>query len=356
MTAFSEIGPEPVISVIVPSFNQGKYISNTLMSVLAQSYPHWEVIIQDACSTDETETVCRRFAVLDSRIRFFREKDKGFADGVNRGLARANGSICAIQSSDDFYAGPDVFKKVSEAFRSNPGCALVAGDFRMADEAGLELESSPKTTVTSQAPAVRDIYRLAVTFPQGSTFFSTERARQIGGLNGKVDMVADTDFWIRMCACKPSLEGKVLRFQEVWSYAIMHSEQRSTEATRFQIARAAMFRSFLRDEKMEIDPGLRKSVFYAVLVDAFHGYLQKGLPTGDIRELYLDVFQKELPYLWRLKEWLMRYGPIRRLYFRNSQQEETAVYLRGGRMDDVRWFRDMKIPSISGMQIPNDGQ
>jgi hypothetical protein len=169
-------------------------------------------------------------------------------------------------------------------------------------------------------------------------------------------MVADTDFWIRMCASKPSLEGKVLRLQEVWSYAIMHAEQRSSEATRFQIARAAMFRSFLRDENLEIDPALRKSVFYGVLVDAFHGYLQKGLPTKDIRELYLDVFHKEIPSSWRLKEWLMKSGPIRRFYFRNRQQEETDVYLRGRRIGDVRWFKERKITVHGGTQKQTDGQ
>lgn len=70
----------PKISILVPSYNQGAYIEHTILSVLKQDYSNWELIIQDACSKDQTAEVCKAYVLKDNRIQFYSEKDKGFAD------------------------------------------------------------------------------------------------------------------------------------------------------------------------------------------------------------------------------------------------------------------------------------
>jgi glycosyltransferase involved in cell wall biosynthesis len=95
----SERGPR--VSIIVPSYNQGRFIGETILSCLGQTYPNIEVIVQDGASSDETLGVLTQFD--DPRLSCVSEPDRGVVDAVNRALARATGEILAIQSSDDLY-------------------------------------------------------------------------------------------------------------------------------------------------------------------------------------------------------------------------------------------------------------
>ena len=76
----------PLISIIVPSYNQASFIENTILSIIGQSYTNWELIIQDGASKDETKEICERYSKQDKRISFFSEPDKGFADAVNKAI------------------------------------------------------------------------------------------------------------------------------------------------------------------------------------------------------------------------------------------------------------------------------
>ena len=117
----------PLISVIVPSYNQGDFIENTILSVIGQSYANWELIIQDGNSKDNTKTICKKYALSDSRITFISEPDNGFADAVNKAITKCKGTFCAIQSSDDFYSNASVFQDVAELYNQHPELKIITG-------------------------------------------------------------------------------------------------------------------------------------------------------------------------------------------------------------------------------------
>lgn len=100
----------PKISVITPSYNQGIYIEETIQSVLNQNYPNLEYIIIDGGSSDSTVDVIKKY---ESKIDFWvSEKDKGQADAINRGFAKATGDILCWLNSDDYFF-PDTLKYVA---------------------------------------------------------------------------------------------------------------------------------------------------------------------------------------------------------------------------------------------------
>ena len=100
----------PKISVITPSYNQGIYIEETIQSVLNQNYPNLEYIIIDGGSNDSTVEVIKKY---ESKIDFWVcEKDKGQADAINRGFAKATGDILCWLNSDDYFF-PETLKYVA---------------------------------------------------------------------------------------------------------------------------------------------------------------------------------------------------------------------------------------------------
>src|SRR3712207_4758529 len=103
----------PSLSIVIPSWNQGRFIERTLLSILRQDYPgSVQVIVSDGGSADETVDVLKRY---EDRITWWSARDKGFVDAVTKGLAQVTGEIIAIQSSDDYYL-PGAFRRMAEGF------------------------------------------------------------------------------------------------------------------------------------------------------------------------------------------------------------------------------------------------
>lgn len=100
-----------LVSIITPSYNTAAYIGNTIRSVLAQTYPNWEMIIVDDCSTDNTDEVVAAFH--DSRIRYLKNKqNSGAAISRNRALREAKGRWIAFLDSDDLWAPQKLEKQI----------------------------------------------------------------------------------------------------------------------------------------------------------------------------------------------------------------------------------------------------
>ena len=117
--------PTPRVSIIMPSYNAGKYIARAIQSVLDQSYPHWELIIVDDASTDNTETVVGQFT--DARIQYHKVARIGHPAGVrNTALRLATGDLIAFLDSDDLYF-PDTLAKLLRPLQANPALNAVYG-------------------------------------------------------------------------------------------------------------------------------------------------------------------------------------------------------------------------------------
>ncbi|GAG62509.1 unnamed protein product [marine sediment metagenome] len=115
----------PRISVITPSYNQGRFLEKTILSVLNQNYPNLEYIIIDGGSTDESINIIKKY---ENYIDYWvSEKDRGQADALNKGFKKATGDIIGWQNSDDIYL-PSVFLKIAELFKQNPKIDIIYGN------------------------------------------------------------------------------------------------------------------------------------------------------------------------------------------------------------------------------------
>ena len=103
----------PKISVVIPSYNQGNFLEETILSILNQKYPKLELIIIDGKSRDNTLEVIKKYS--DSIDYFVSENDKGQSNALNKGFEVATGDICSYLNSDDIYLD-NIFRKISELY------------------------------------------------------------------------------------------------------------------------------------------------------------------------------------------------------------------------------------------------
>lgn len=185
----------PSVSVVIPSWNQGRFISRTLDSILKQDYPGpIEIIVSDGGSNDETVEVLKSYG---DRLIWWSARDKGFVDAVTKGVARATGEILAVQSSDDYYLA-GAFRAMAKGFQQYPAASFISGG-----EYSIDLQSK----VISSSSPVGEITPRTILFqtvpPQHATFVKRRFFEETGGMRIAVDMCADIDQWYRVAHLAP---------------------------------------------------------------------------------------------------------------------------------------------------------
>lgn len=122
--------PENPVSIITPTFNHEGFIGACIESVQSQTYPHWEMIIVDDGSTDNTAAIAQKYAAVDNRIRVFVQENVGIlrlAETYNFGLSNALGEWIAVLEGDDLWM-PDKLQLQMDAVEASPDVILSWGD------------------------------------------------------------------------------------------------------------------------------------------------------------------------------------------------------------------------------------
>ena len=135
-----------LVSIITPCYNGAKFIGAAIESVLDQTYPNWEMLITDDCSSDNSEEIITEYARQDNRIKFFKlEKNSGAAVARNKSITEANGRFIAFLDGDDMWM-PNKLELQLE-FMEKKDCALSCTSLMYCNEDGEihSIELAPKT-------------------------------------------------------------------------------------------------------------------------------------------------------------------------------------------------------------------
>jgi glycosyltransferase involved in cell wall biosynthesis len=187
----------PRVSIVTPSFNQGRFVEETIRSVLLQGYPDVEYIIIDGGSTDESPGIIQRY---ERWLAYWvSEPDRGQADAINKGWARSTGQILAYINADDFYLSGAV-AAAAAAFSEQPGSGMVYGTAMIVDESGEELRAWE-----AQPFDLRTMLAVGSVVPQPSVFFSSTALENVGHLNEEWQLIMDYDLCIRIGMQYPSV-------------------------------------------------------------------------------------------------------------------------------------------------------
>ncbi len=237
----------PRLTIVTPSYNQGKFLEATIRSVLLQGYPNLEYIIIDGGSTDHSLEIIKKY----EKYLFYwhSQKDKGQSDAINQGLKKSSGEILGWINSDDVYVR-GTFHKIIKAFHSHPDYRVVHGNRILINEAGAVTgwcclpPFDPKTCVFNVCSE--------------TAFWQRSVMEQAGLLNANLQFAIDLEFFGRLYQY-----GRFLKLKDYLGYFRCYSENKSS--TMFHIGREEGAREWKRlfgVEKINEQPNPKKDFFY----------------------------------------------------------------------------------------------
>lgn len=198
----------PLVSIVVPVYNQADYVVDAIESVLAQDYPRVELITLDDGSTDATRSVLDRYA---GRFHIESHSNMGQAATLTKGWALARGEILAYLSADDLLAPSAVRESVTELIAQRDAVATYC-DFDLIDS-----KSRAIRRVTTPAYSYHDMLVTATCPPGPGAFFRRLAYDAAGPWNPKLSQMPDYDFWLRL-----GLQGRFVRIPRALSSFRIH--------------------------------------------------------------------------------------------------------------------------------------
>ena len=182
------------ISIVTPSFNQAKFLEQTIRSVLDQSFPAAEYFVMDGGSNDPSLEIIKKYS--DRLSGWVSEKDNGQAEAINKGMLRCSCDIIAWINSDDYYL-PGAFQQAVKAFEEHPEAGIVYGNVLSVDGSGtpINLQKFPDYNLA-------DLMCFKI-ISQPAVFMRRFVLEKAGLINPELHYLLDHQLWLRMAASAP---------------------------------------------------------------------------------------------------------------------------------------------------------
>jgi len=187
------------VSLCVTAFNRAHLLPDTLDSILAQSFPDFELIISDDCSEDRTQEVCREYVQRDSRVKYFRNAaNLNMPENLNAAIRSARGDYIAnLHDGDVFH--PDLIRKWKEALDNYPSTGFVFNSYRGIDHKGRErIFREPYPALIPGRVLGRRLLSLWTSCVYGMVMARRQVYDKLGLFDSKFGNFSDVDMWLRI--------------------------------------------------------------------------------------------------------------------------------------------------------------
>lgn len=212
----------PKITIVTPSFNQGRYIEETIRSVLLQNYPNLEYMIIDGGSSDETLEVIKKY---EKWITYWvSEEDNGQSHAINKGFKRATGEIISWLNSDDQLAKGSLYA-IASAFINNPQYSFIYGQRIEYDENHIH----PYQHLPTDNLPLR--YHYGFPWSQPSCFLKRLCLTENGYVDERFDYTMDLDLFLRI-----ALRYEMIQIDDILSLGRHHKDSKTSKIAHVAMA------------------------------------------------------------------------------------------------------------------------
>lgn len=180
-----------LVTIVTPSYNQGQFIEETILSVLNQTYKNIQYIIVDGGSTDNTMNIVEKYR--DRIDVVIHEKDNGQTDAINKGFKLAKGELVSWINSDDILY-PDCVEKIVELYIEKPDGVIYYGS----KSNFIDVESKILKLNSHQIPDRNHLLNINYSVIQQGSFYSNKYVVKCNYLNEKLNYCMDLDLWLRL--------------------------------------------------------------------------------------------------------------------------------------------------------------
>lgn len=183
---------EPVVSILMPAYNCEKYVRQAVDSILAQTYPHWELLVADDASQDGTRKILDAYAAQDERIcTYHQDKNLGYLKTWNRLLSLAQGDYITFQDADDWSA-PERLEVLLKALQEHPEVGAAGSNYqKVADDGSLQYTSQLQTDPN----AIHALMPERFDFVGSGLMIRREVRDKIGGYDEIFDRIGSEDLY-----------------------------------------------------------------------------------------------------------------------------------------------------------------
>ena len=191
-----EVFEKPLVSIVTPTYNMGRFLEETIQSILSQDYPRIEYIVMDGGSTDSTLDILRKY---QGRVQYRSERDRGQAQAINKGFAMSSGEIFAFLNADDTYL-PGAVSTAVKQLLAHRSVGVVYGDGYHVSEDGSKIGPYPTR------PYDYDLLNRDCFICQPAAFMWRSAFESAGWMNQDLQIALDYDLWIRIANLRPLMK------------------------------------------------------------------------------------------------------------------------------------------------------
>jgi len=264
---------EQLISVIIPAYNQARYLPAAIKSVLSQSYTSWECIVVDDGSTDNTYEQVHQFK--HPKIKYIYQTNSGLSAARNSGMEASKGEFLSFLDSDDCFA-PKKLELLMAKMNNNPELSLVTGNAALIDENGNPILRKFNSSIPEKN------YELLFGNPihVGSVLLRREWYQKIGLFDTSLRSYEDWDYWLRITIAG----GKMESINDIVSFYRFHTSQMTRNANQMTEASFAVLKKVFDSPNLQQEWLSYKFQAYShsYLRAAANAYLNEDFPNARI--------------------------------------------------------------------------